>query len=331
MKISDAMRWTESLGFISLGLCMLLLSGCQFDGRQMVAAMSEALGQSLKTEEVDPIVPVPDNERVVGSASGESSLDEEKPLSEAAKLPGLDSEIDVEASSVLISDDVTQQIGKNLRPPWNSPYEVYGDRYDVKGTSRGYREVGIASWYGEKFQGRKTSNGEIFDMHALSAAHKTLPIPTMIRVTNLDNGKKIDVRVNDRGPFHDDRILDLSFAAAKALGFSDQGTAPVVVEALDAINYPDEIVGPKKSPNVYLQAGAFQSIDSAKKLKRDIETTLMLQRLNADVRVLESELEAEVKLHKVWVGPIINIGREEMIMTILSQMGLSQPVRVVAD
>jgi hypothetical protein len=105
----------------------------------------------------------------------------------------------------------------------------------------------------------------------------------------------------------------------------------VVVEALDAVNYPDELVGPKKAPNVYLQAGAFQSLEGAKKLKRDIETTLMLQRLNATVRVLESELEAEVMLHKVWVGPIINAGREEMITTILSQMGLSQPVKVVAE
>ena len=144
--------------------------------------------------------------------------------------------------------------------PWNSPYEVYGDRYVVKEyKSKGIGKSASHPGMGKKFQGRKTSNGEIFDMHAMSAAHKTLPIPTMVRVTNLDNGQKIDVRVNDRGPFHDDRILDLSYAAAKALGFSEQGTAPVVVEALDAVNYPDELVGPKKAPNVYLQAGAFQS------------------------------------------------------------------------
>ena len=153
----------------------------------------------------------------------------------------------------------------------------------------------------------------------------------MVRVTNLDNGQKIDVRINDRGPFHDDRILDLSYAAAKELGFSDQGTAPVVVEALDALNYPGEAATPKKAPNIYLQAGAFQAKSSADKLKRDIETTFMLQRLNAKVRVLESELEAEVKLHKVWIGPILSTSREAMISTILSQMGLAKPVKVVAN
>ena len=100
-------------------------------------------------------------------------------------------------------------------------------------------------------------------------------------------------------------------------------SSPVVVEALDALNYPGEAATLKKAPNIYLQAGAFQAKSSADKLKRDIETTFMLQRLNAKVRVLESELEAEVKLHKVWIGPILSTNREAMISTILSQMGLA--------
>lgn len=297
----------------------------------MVAAMSEVLRQSSDSDQGDASPSVSDDETRSGLEGSEAAAGLEDTQLADGNVVALDANVGLEGLLALEGGDFPQQRDQGLRQPWNSPYEVYGDRYVVKDTSQGYREVGIASWYGQKFQGRKTSNGEIFDMHALSAAHKTLPIPTMIRVTNLDNGKKIDVRVNDRGPFHDDRILDLSFAAAKALGFSEQGTAPVVVEALDAINYPDELVGPKKAPNVYLQAGAFQSLEGAKKLKRDIETTLMLQRLNATVRVLESELEAEVMLHKVWVGPIINAGREEMITTILSQMGLSQPVKVVAE
>ncbi|MEX2326217.1 MAG: septal ring lytic transglycosylase RlpA family protein, partial [Pseudomonadales bacterium] len=87
-------------------------------------------------------------------------------------------------------------------------------------SSLGYLEIGLASWYGKKFHGRLTSNGEKFDMHVTSAAHKALPLPTMVRVTNLDNGQKVVVRVNDRGPFHDDRVIDLSYEAAVQLGFA---------------------------------------------------------------------------------------------------------------
>ena len=312
------------------GLLVLLLAGCQFDGRQMVAAMSDAMRQDDDLNETISESSADEGATGVESAADEVAVDDANPEMTSDQGEGLasdDSNLEQAQPSGLGRD----QSKGSPRPPWNSPYEVYGDRYIVKETSRRYREVGIASWYGKKFQGRKTSNGEIFDMNAISAAHKTLPIPTMVRVTNLDNGQKIDVRINDRGPFHDDRILDLSYAAAKALGFSDQGTAPVVVEALDALNYPGEAATPKKAPNIDLQAGAFQAKSSADKLKRDIETTFMLQRLNAKVRVLESELEAEVKLHKVWIGPILSTNREAMISTILSQMGLAKPVKVVAN
>ena len=169
-------------------------------------------------------------------------------------------------------------------------------------------------------------------MYGLSAAHKGLPIPTIVRVTNLDNGSKIDVRINDRGPFHDDRIIDLSFAAAEALGFSDQGTAPVVVEAVDSKNFQEDTPAKAASaPNVYIQAGAFQSATSARNLKRDIEANLMLQRLKAEVRVLESEFEVDKVLHKVWIGPIKQIKTDEAVTKILIQMGLSKPVKVVAN
>jgi rare lipoprotein A len=99
-----------------------------------------------------------------------------------------------------------------------------------------YRETGIASWYGREFHGRKTASGETFDMHALSAAHRTLPFGTVIRVTNLDNFKSIKVRVNDRGPFSGNRILELSYGAARELGFAAQGTAPVRIETMEKPN-----------------------------------------------------------------------------------------------
>ncbi len=110
---------------------------------------------------------------------------------------------------------------------------VFGQQYEVLDTSQGYLKEGIASWYGEPFHGRRTSNGEVYDMHGLTAAHKSLPLPTYVLVTNLENGRRVILRVNDRGPFHGERIIDVSFAAAEKLGMVGPGTARVEVRALD--------------------------------------------------------------------------------------------------
>jgi rare lipoprotein A len=114
----------------------------------------------------------------------------------------------------------------------NRHYAVLGKRYQVRDSAEGYVEEGMASYYGKKFHGRLTSNQEVYDMYAFSAAHKSLPLPSYVRVTNLANGKSVVVRVNDRGPFHAGRVIDLSFAAATKLGFTKQGTAKVEVRAL---------------------------------------------------------------------------------------------------
>lgn len=137
-----------------------------------------------------------------------------------------------------IADD-----GSDVRPTREAParygnmveYEQGGRTYRVLETSEGYDARGVASWYGEKFHGRRTSSGETFDMHALSAAHRTLPLPSWVRVTNLANGRTILLRVNDRGPFAnpDERILDVSYAAAIRLGMVETGTAAVRVEAVE--------------------------------------------------------------------------------------------------
>lgn len=124
-----------------------------------------------------------------------------------------------------------------------SPYSVDGETYRILPTASGYQEEGYASWYGLKFHGELTSNGEIYNMYEFSAAHKSLPLPSYLRVTNLENGKKLVVRVNDRGPFHSDRIIDLSYAAAIKLGFKDKGTARVRLEAIT----PSRDVSPKAS------------------------------------------------------------------------------------
>ena len=112
-------------------------------------------------------------------------------------------------------------------------YVVFGKRYYTLKTASGFNERGIASWYGKKFHGRKTSSGEVYDMYKMTAAHKHLPLPTYVKVKNLENGKTITVRVNDRGPFHDNRIIDLSYAAATKLGILGKGTASVEIWAVD--------------------------------------------------------------------------------------------------
>ncbi|MGQ7956421.1 septal ring lytic transglycosylase RlpA family protein [Pseudomonas sp. SP16.1] len=114
-----------------------------------------------------------------------------------------------------------------------SPYVVFGKQYYPIQDARRYQAVGPASWYGTKFHGQATANGETYDLYGMTAAHKTLPLPSYVRVTNLENGKTVILRVNDRGPFYSDRIIDLSFAAAKKLGYAEKGTARVKVEGID--------------------------------------------------------------------------------------------------
>ncbi|PZP25259.1 septal ring lytic transglycosylase RlpA family protein [Pseudomonas kuykendallii] len=121
----------------------------------------------------------------------------------------------------------------NYGPVKANPYTVLGKTYYPLNESRRYQAVGTASWYGTKFHGQATANGEKYDLYGMSAAHKTLPLPSYVRVTNLDNGKSVVLRVNDRGPFYSDRIIDLSFAAAKKLGYAETGTARVKVEGID--------------------------------------------------------------------------------------------------
>jgi rare lipoprotein A len=115
----------------------------------------------------------------------------------------------------------------------NNPYEALGKKYVPLKSSKGFVQTGAASWYGEKFHGRRTSSGEIYDMWAMTAAHPVLPLPTYVRVTSLDSGKQIVVKINDRGPFLHSRIIDLSYAAAHKIGIADKGTGKVKVEALD--------------------------------------------------------------------------------------------------
>ena len=160
----------------------------------------------------------------------------------------------------------------------NRPYQVFGRDYVPLAAATPFRQAGIGSWYGRRFHGSPTSSGEPYDMYAMSAAHPTLPIPSYARVTNLANGRRVVVRVNDRGPFHSDRIIDLSYAAAWKLGYAEAGSARVEVESIvsggavsaAAVARPEreqkqEQVAEAKG--VYLQLGAFSAREAAENFR----------------------------------------------------------------
>lgn len=181
-------------------------------------------------------------------------------------------------------------------------YEALGQTYNTLDSARGFRETGLASWYGRKFQGRKTSSGEPFDMFKLTAAHKTLPLPTFARVTNVSNGQSIVVRINDRGPFHSTRIIDLSYAAAAKLGLLG-GPAMVELEALtpgeDLPPPPGKLQLPPPIPSQpnYLQVAAYSDPINAVALKDEIIKIGI-----ADIEIRTGTYNSD-PIHRVLVGP----------------------------
>ncbi len=187
-----------------------------------------------------------------------------------------------------------------------SPYSVWGKSYQVMASSAGYRKEGIASWYGKKFHGYETSNGEIYDMYDFTAAHKHLPLPSYVRVTNLENGRRVIVRVNDRGPFHDDRIIDLSYAAAKKLGYLKQGTVRVLVEAFPFGDTPEaqratltDVAAATvtvRQSQYFLQVGAYADKRFALRTMSELNNLL-----NQSAQVNRSL--APNSLHRVRIGP----------------------------
>lgn len=190
-----------------------------------------------------------------------------------------------------------------------SPYTVWGKQYYVLDSAKGYKEQGIASWYGKKFHGHLTSNGETYDMYGMSAAHRSLPLPSFVRVTSLENGRSVVVRVNDRGPFHGDRLIDLSYAAAAKLGFVQKGTARVEVEAIYmepghqslpsttvAVNQMGQSVS-NSSDGWFVQVGAYSSLDAAHRMQSQIR-----QAIQHPV-VIHRVQQAGLTLHRVQVGP----------------------------
>ncbi|MEE4190528.1 MAG: septal ring lytic transglycosylase RlpA family protein [Halieaceae bacterium] len=210
----------------------------------------------------------------------------------------------------------------------SSPYQVNGQTYQVMRSGAGYRERGIASWYGRKFHGRKTANGETFNAYRATAAHRSLPIPAWVRVTNLDNGRSMVVRVNDRGPFHPDRVIDLSYAAAVKLGFADRGTARVEVATIDVPGSSDlragGLLGTPRGDYRYIQVGAFSEMESARALGQRLEG-----QMNAPVAVSEIVL-GDSAFYRVRVGPVDDHRRLLALQNQLRTLGFPE-TRLMPD
>ena len=211
-----------------------------------------------------------------------------------------------------------------------APYTVAGRRYTPR-VQPNYQAEGLASWYGPKFHGKPTANGEIFDQYALTAAHKTLPLPSKVRVTNLDNGRQLVVRVNDRGPFVGDRIIDLSRRSAQLLGVEKVGVAPVRLELLDSgphlLTEPlqreqeaQEPVLPVGTGLIYVQVGAFRLPDNAQRLAWKLS-----QFGDASIHVSENR-----RWHRVRFGPFVSAREADVFVRRLERAGYLPNVVVQA-
>lgn len=203
---------------------------------------------------------------------------------------------------------------RNGNPPF---YEVAGRRYVVLESAAGYVEQGVASWYGPDFHGKRTATGESYDMHAMTGAHPTLPLPTWVRVTNLQNGRSVDVRLNDRGPFAKNRVIDLSRAAAERLGMIGSGTALVEVRSLASGAPPARLPAP--ASQFYAQAGAFADEDNAHRLAGRLREAGIEGVAVAEVRV-DGRL-----LFRVRAGPVGSVEEFDRLTERLRAAGVDSP------
>lgn len=221
-------------------------------------------------------------------------------------------------------------------------YVVRGKRYSVMKSGHNYKAKGLASWYGTKFHGRKTSSGERYNLAGMTAAHKTLPIPSYVRVTNLKNGKQIIVKVNDRGPFHSDRIIDLSFVAAKKLGIG--GTSPVEVAVVGpgATTIAPDPVQNRWSPSERNKIAAPTQLAQAD-TPRYYQTGVFSAKANAEniAKILKSRISTPVQIkpirrnnvlvYRVQVGPMKNASTTQALHQVLKSKGLGKPIPVTEE
>jgi rare lipoprotein A len=200
---------------------------------------------------------------------------------------------------------------------------VDGRWYHVLKTARGYNERGIASWYGTKFQGRLTSTRDKYDLASMTAASPVLPIPCFVRVTNLENGRQVIVKVNDRGPFAANRIMDLSYVAAKKLGYASRGTALVQVTSIDVPNPLGQVHHDfaHHRPQMYLQVGAFAYLSNAERLEHCLERVT-----SRPVRIVRSR---DGRLYCVQVGPLHTVSESDYLQSRIYHAGMGHAYTVI--
>ncbi|MDH5544746.1 MAG: septal ring lytic transglycosylase RlpA family protein [Gammaproteobacteria bacterium] len=208
-------------------------------------------------------------------------------------------------------------------------YTVNGVRYEVLESAADYRATGKASWYGSKFHGKRTSSGEPYDAFAMTAAHKTLPIPSYVRVRNLENDKEIVVKVNDRGPFHPERVIDLSYAAAMKLGVYAKGTAEVEVLAIDPTGSG---VWPSRSASredfikpLFVQIGAYSAQENAERVQYELKKSDIQSGI-----YVASSLNGHGKVFRVRVGPFTDRQDADRVARDLLTMGIPE-AKIVSD
>ena len=203
----------------------------------------------------------------------------------------------------------------------NSSYMHEGVVYEPMMSANEYTEEGIASWYGTKFHGKQTANGEVYDLYGMTAAHKTLPLPSYVKVTNKTNNRSVVLRVNDRGPFVGDRIIDLSFAAAKKLGFADEGITEVLVEGIDVGAFADaDIEG--EHQEVFLQMAAFSNYHNAQVMRRQLSAST-----DTPIKIVKNDSEDE-PLYKVRIGPVQTPDHMEILLDTLEAGQFDPPYLV---
>ena len=221
--------------------------------------------------------------------------------------------------------DATPRVEPRSRHGNPPRYTVAGRTYRVMDSAHGYRERGIASWYGRKFHGRRTSSGEPYDMYAMTAAHRSLPLPTYVRVTHLGNGRQVVVRVNDRGPFVKNRLIDLSYGAAAKLGMTASGTAPVEVVAIGPSQQASAAPGDAAPVRFYLQVGAFSERGNALGLVGRLEGAGV-----APV-ALGPAAGRHDGLYRVRVGPLASVEEVDRLSEALARHGIVDAHVVVED
>ncbi|PMB54872.1 septal ring lytic transglycosylase RlpA family protein [Coxiella endosymbiont of Rhipicephalus microplus] len=217
-----------------------------------------------------------------------------------------------------------------------SSYVVHGKRYQVLKTIHGYVQRGIASWYGTKFHGQLTSTREPYNMLAMTGASPVLPIPCFVQVTNLSNGRSVIVKINDRGPFASHRIIDLSYAAAKKLGYANKGTAFVEVKAIDVYHHTStqsiilkksstSILHSLHSSHLFLQLGAFRKATDAEILKRELSAYII-----KPILILK-KIYNQLPIYQVQIGPITNISESNYLHKKLKKFGFREPITIISD